>query len=61
MDAQMGDRGDRSDGGKPATDFKVFVGGISWHMDDRELKKSESVFPSTPSRPSFSGERAIDV
>lgn len=29
---------------RPRTDgeFKIFVGGISWHMNDRELKDSES-------------------
>ena len=28
---------------QPAEEFKIFVGGISWHMDDRELKDSESI------------------
>ena len=26
---------------RPDGDFKIFVGGISWHMNDRELKDSE--------------------
>lgn len=25
-----------------AEEFKLFIGGISWHMDDRELKDSEN-------------------
>jgi hypothetical protein len=40
--------GDGSGGGerrqasaKPATEYKVFVGGISWHMGDKELKQSK--------------------
>lgn len=24
-----------------AEEFKLFIGGISWHMDDRELKDSK--------------------
>lgn len=27
---------------KPHEEFKAFVGGISWHMTDRELKESKS-------------------
>ena len=26
---------------RPDGDFKIFVGGISWHMNDRELKDSK--------------------
>lgn len=26
-----------------AEEFKLFIGGISWHMDDRELKDSEAL------------------
>ena len=25
----------------PSEEYKIFVGGISWHMDDRELKDSK--------------------
>lgn len=58
VDAPMGEQGDRpSDEGKPATDFKVFVGGISWHMDDRELKKSTPKFQSSW----FSGGSSLRV
>lgn len=32
---------DRSEHAAPAEEFKIFVGGISWHMDDRELKDSK--------------------
>ena len=27
---------------EPAEEFKLFIGGISWHMDDRELKDSKT-------------------
>ena len=37
--------GDREKSEPPAAEvaeeFKLFIGGISWHMDDRELKDSE--------------------
>lgn len=32
---------------RPDGDFKIFVGGISWHMNDRELKDSEC-WPQAP-------------
>ena len=37
------DDGPREDGRNPPpeSEFKAFVGGISWHMNDRELKDSE--------------------
>ncbi len=39
---------------KPATEYKVFVGGISWHMDDKELKQSKKRLCQCPSlRSSF--------
>lgn len=28
--------------GEAAEEFKLFIGGISWHMDDRELKDSKN-------------------
>jgi hypothetical protein len=54
----MSDDGDRSgsasseerERSEPAAepeDFKLFIGGISWHMDDRQLKDSEVLFDRT--------------
>ena len=39
-------------------EHKVFVGGISWHMNDRELMRSESGFPaqSFPTHRRFSSK-----
>lgn len=40
---------DRSGGSAaPAEEFKIFVGGISWHMDDRELKDSKHLLKLPP-------------
>lgn len=33
-----------------AEEFKLFIGGISWHMDDRELKDSELFLLGIPMR-----------
>ena len=33
----------------PSEEYKIFVGGISWHMDDRELKDSKFWFLRPPS------------
>ena len=37
----------------PSEEYKIFVGGISWHMDDRELKDSEFCFLRPPSISKF--------
>ena len=36
------DEGPREDVPPPDSEFKAFVGGISWHMNDRELKESKT-------------------
>ena len=37
---------ERSEPAAAVEEYKVFVGGISWHMDDRELKDSKHIHPS---------------
>ena len=42
---------EREESDQPAEEYKIFVGGISWHMDDRELKDSELQFSSNAAIP----------
>ena len=38
-DQENGDAGDKA---APSEENKLFIGGISWHMQDRELRDSAS-------------------